>query len=102
MPNWAETATGLAAATTVIGAIFAALVWLIRSQQRSGAQLERNGGRSLRDAIDRIERTQNEVREDVRDIRDTVHRHHDQAMGAIGKTHVRIDEHIRDHLKGDA
>ena len=102
MPSWADSPTELAAVVAIVGAVFAALTWIIQSQVRQTGQLERNGGSSLRDAIDRIERTQKEVREDVRDIRELVHRHHDQAMHQISQTHSRIDEHVRDHLKGDA
>ena len=45
-----------------------------------GSQLKRNGGSSLRDAIDRIEEKQAEIQVDVRDVR------------------AKIDDHIAWHL----
>lgn len=45
-----------------------------------GSQLKRNGGSSLRDAVDRIEEKQAEIQRDVRDVRQ------------------RLDDHITYHL----
>lgn len=44
------------------------------------SQLQRNGGSSLRDAVDRIEEKQTEIQRDVRDVRQ------------------RLDDHIAYHL----
>ena len=44
------------------------------------SQLQRNGGSSLRDAVDRIEEKQTEIQRDVRDVRQ------------------RLDDHISYHL----
>jgi uncharacterized membrane protein len=45
-----------------------------------GSQLKRNGGSSLRDAVDRIEEKQTVIQRDVRDLRQ------------------RLDDHIAYHL----
>ena len=45
-----------------------------------GSQLKRNGGSSLRDAVDRIEEKQTEIQREVRDVRS------------------KIDDHISWHL----
>ena len=48
-----------------------------------GGQLRRNGGTSLRDAVDRIEKKQTEIQTDVRELR------------------TRVDDHIQWHLDKD-
>ena len=48
-----------------------------------GGQLRRNGGTSLRDAVDRIEEKQTEIQTDVRELR------------------TRVDDHIQWHLDKD-
>ena len=58
--------------------------WLIGDLQKDldemKGQLRRNGGTSLRDAVDRIEEKQTEIQRDVRDLRQ------------------RLDSHIAYHL----
>lgn len=76
---------GIVIAVTAIAGGLAALYRLLTgslSKRLDGisSQLHRNGGSSLRDAIDRIEEKQAEIQVDVRDVR------------------AKIDDHIAWHL----
>ena len=79
---WAALVVG---SVTAIAAGLAALHRLLTANVNKrlddiGGQLRRNGGSSLRDAIDRIEEKQAEIQQDVRDVRS------------------KIDDHISWHL----
>ena len=76
---------GIVVAVTAIAGGLAALYRLLTgslSKRLDGisSQLQRNGGSSLRDAVDRIEEKQTEIQRDVRDVRQ------------------RLDDHIAYHL----
>ena len=76
---------GIVVAVTAIAGGLAALYRLLTaslSKRLDGisSQLHRNGGSSLRDAVDRIEEKQTEIQRDVRDVRH------------------RLDDHIAYHL----
>ena len=76
---------GIVVAVTAIAGGLAALYRLLtanvnRRLDDIGSQLRRNGGSSLRDAVDRIEEKQTEIQRDVRDVRQ------------------RLDDHISYHL----
>jgi uncharacterized membrane protein len=76
---------GVVIAVTAIAGGLAALYRLLTGNLSKrlddiGSQLRRNGGSSLRDAIDRIEEKQAEIQLDVRDVR------------------AKIDDHIAWHL----
>ena len=76
---------GIVIAVTAIAGGLAALYRLLTGSLSKrlddiGSQLRRNGGSSLRDAIDRIEEKQAEIQIDVRDVR------------------AKIDDHIAWHL----
>ena len=76
---------GIVIAVTAISGGLAALYRLLTgslSKRLDGisSQLQRNGGSSLRDAVDRIEEKQTEIQRDVRDVRQ------------------RLDDHIAYHL----
>ena len=79
---WAAIVVG---SVTAIAAGLAALHRLLTANVNKrlddiGSQLKRNGGSSLRDAVDRIEEKQTEIQRDVRDVRQ------------------RLDDHIAYHL----
>ena len=76
---------GIVVAVTAIAGGLAALYRLLTGSlskrlDNISSQLHRNGGSSLRDAIDRIEEKQAEIQQDVRDVRS------------------KIDDHISWHL----
>ncbi len=76
---------GIVVAVTAIAGGLAALYRLLTaslSKRLDGisSQLHRNGGSSLRDAVDRIEEKQAEIQRDVREVRQ------------------RLDDHIAYHL----
>lgn len=76
---------GIVIAVTAIAGGLAALYRLLTGSLSKrldsiSSQLHRNGGSSLRDAIDRIEEKQAEIQVDVRDVR------------------AKIDDHIAWHL----
>lgn len=87
---------------TIGVALLAGLIWLIRAVTAMGRQVVTNGGSSLRDAIDRIEDNQKEIKTDLRDVRAVLNEHNERFYSSFGKVHERIDEHVRDHLKGEA
>jgi uncharacterized membrane protein len=81
-------AAALVLAVTAIAGGLMALYRLLTSSLNKrlddiGGQLRRNGGTSLRDAVDRIEEKQTEIQTDVRDLR------------------TRVDDHIQWHLSKD-
>jgi uncharacterized membrane protein len=81
-------AAALVLAVTAIAGGLMALYRLLTSSLNKrlddiGGQLRRNGGTSLRDAVDRIEEKQTEIQTDVRDLR------------------IRVDDHIQWHLSKD-
>ena len=76
---------GIVVAVTAIAGGLTALYRLLTGNlskrlDNISSQLHRNGGSSLRDAIDRIEEKQAEIQQDVRDVRS------------------KIDDHIAWHL----
>ena len=78
-------AAALVLAVTALAGGLMALYRLLTSSLNKrlddiGGQLRRNGGTSLRDAVDRIEEKQTEIQTDVRELR------------------TRVDDHIQWHL----
>ena len=102
MPDFIDTPPEVLTILTIVGLLFAALSWLIKAQIVQNRELQPNHGSSLRDAVDRIERGQAEMREDLREVRGQVNEQHDRLFNSVGKVHARIDEHIKDHLQGKA
>lgn len=93
MPEWIDSPSEAVTLLALLGSLFAALTWLIRAQIAQEKELKPNHGSSLRDAIDRIERTQEafyaEMRQELRDVRSN-----------IGTVHDRVDAHLNDHARG--
>ena len=87
---------------TICVTLLGGLVWLIRAVNSMSKQVVSNGGSSLRDAVDRIEDSQKDVRRDIREIRSTLGEHNERLYNGLGKIHGRLDEHIHDHLEGRA
>lgn len=98
-------ALSLAEISTIIGFVLlflAGMIWLIKAVNAMNKQVTTNGGSSLRDAVDRIESNQREIKTEIRDVRVTLNDHNDRIYNGLGKVHARLDEHIHDHLKGEA
>ena len=68
-----EVATIVVAGITIISAILAGILWLIRSQVQMNREFRPNGGSSTRDSLNRIEK-------DVREIRGKLDDHIDWHM----------------------
>lgn len=102
MPEFIDTPPEILTILTIVGLVFAALSWLIKAQISQNRELQPNHGTSLRDAVDRIERGQAEMREDLREVRGQVNEQHDRLFNSVGKVHARIDDHIKDHFQGKA
>lgn len=83
---------------TICVVFFGGLIWLIKAVNAMGKQVVTNGGSSLRDAVDRIEENQREMKSDFRDVRHTLGEQNDRLYNGLGKVHARLDEHVRDHL----
>lgn len=100
MPEWLDSAPEWAGLLTAVAIVTGALIWLIRAQIAVGKQFEKNGGNSLRDQVDFIRESQRENRKDLREIRTTLAETTDRLARGVGAVHARLDDHLRDHLKG--
>jgi hypothetical protein len=79
-------------------ALLAGLSWIIRAQIAMGKQFTPNGGSSLRDAVNRLEKDAQETRQDIKDMRTHEDERAERIINSVGKVHARLDEHVRDHL----
>lgn len=102
MPEWIDTPAEALTLLTIIGVVVAGLTWLIRAQIAQMRELKPNHGSSLRDAVDRIERSQAEMLKDIRDLRNQHTEINERIFNSVGKVHGRLDEHIHDHIMGKA
>lgn len=60
---------------SIFAALMGGLIWIIKAVSAIQKQTERNGGSSMRDQIDRIEKRQLEIQQDVKDARIEFHSH---------------------------
>ena len=102
MPDWIDSPAEALTILSIAGVLMAALLWLIRSQVHAMRELKPNHGSSLRDAIDRIERTQGEIQKDIRELRSQHNDINERLFNSVGKVHGRLDDHIHDHITGKA
>ena len=79
-------------------ALLAGLSWIIRAQIAMGNQFTPNGGQSLRDAVNRLERDAQEMRAEMKELRHDAAESDERIINSVGKVHARLDEHVRDHL----
>ena len=79
-------------------ALLAGLLWIIKAQISMSRQFTPNGGASLRDAVNRLERDAQETRGDLKELRAKGEERDERLISSIGKVHARLDEHVRDHL----
>jgi len=79
-------------------ALLAGLSWIIRAQISMSKQFTPNGGASLRDAINRLERDAQEARAEMKELRHDAAESDERIITSVGKVHARLDEHVRDHL----
>jgi predicted trehalose synthase len=79
-------------------ALLAGLSWIIRAQISMSKQFTPNGGASLRDAINRLERDAQEARAEMKELRHDAAESDERIITNVGKVHARLDEHVRDHL----
>ena len=79
-------------------ALLAGLSWIIKAQISMSKQFTPNGGSSLRDAVNRLEKDAQETRADVKELRNRSEESNERIISSVGKVHARLDEHVRDHL----
>jgi hypothetical protein len=79
-------------------ALLAGLSWIIRAQIAMGKQFTPNGGSSLRDAVNRLEKDAQEARAEMKELRHRAEESDERIINSVGKVHARLDEHVRDHL----
>ena len=79
-------------------ALLAGLSWIIRAQISMSKQFTPNGGASLRDAVNRLERDAQEMRAEMRELRHHAAESDERIINSVGKVHARLDDHVRDHL----
>ena len=79
-------------------ALLAGLSWIIRAQISMSKQFTPNGGASLRDAVNRLEKDAQETRQDIKEMRTHEDERAERIINSVGKVHARLDEHVRDHL----
>ena len=80
-------------------ALLAGLSWIIRAQISMSKQFTPNGGASLRDAVNRLERDAQEMRAEMKELRHHAAESDERIINSVGKVHARLDEHVRDHLQ---
>jgi len=80
-------------------ALLAGLSWIIRAQISMSKQFTPNGGSSLRDAVNRLEKDAHEMRQDIKEMRTHEDERAERIINSVGKVHARLDEHVRDHLQ---
>jgi hypothetical protein len=79
-------------------ALLAGLSWIIRAQISMSKQFTPNGGASLRDAINRLERDAQEAKAEMKELRHRAQESDERIINSVAKVHARLDEHVRDHL----
>ena len=79
-------------------ALLAGLSWIIRAQISMSKQFTPNGGSSLRDAVNRLEKDAQEMRVEMKELRHHAAESDERIINSVGKVHARLDEHVRDHL----
>ena len=79
-------------------ALLAGLSWIIRAQIAMGKQFTPNGGQSLRDAVNRLEKDAQDMRAEMKELRRHAAESDERIINSVGKVHARLDEHVRDHL----
>ena len=80
-------------------ALLAGLSWIIRAQIAMGKQFTPNGGQSLRDAVNRLEKDAQDMRAEMKELRRHAAESDERIINSVGKVHARLDEHVRDHLQ---
>ena len=80
-------------------ALLAGLSWIIRAQISMSKLFTPNGGASLRDAVNRLERDAQEMRAEMKELRHHAAESDERIINSVGKVHARLDEHVRDHLQ---
>jgi len=80
MPEWLDSPAEALVVISIAGAILGGLTWLIRAQTALGKEMKPNGGSSIRDALNRIEASQAEIKTDVRVVRARIDGHIDWHM----------------------
>ena len=79
-------------------ALLAGLSWIIKAQISMSKQFTPNGGTSLRDAVNRLEKDAQEMRAEMKELRHHAAESDERIINSVGKVHARLDEHVRDHL----
>ena len=83
----------------VSATLLAGLSWIIKAQISMSKQFTPNGGASLRDAINRLERDAHETRAEMKELRHHAAESDERIINSVGKVHARLDDHVRDHLQ---
>ena len=100
MPEWVDSPPEVLTLLSILVLVMSGLTWLIRAQVHQMRELKPNHGSSMRDAIDRIERGQENIQKDIRDLRNQHNEMNERIFNSVGKVHGRLDEHIHDHMTG--
>jgi hypothetical protein len=82
----------------VSATLLAGLSWIIRAQIAMAKQFTPNGGSSLRDAVNRLEKDAQEARAEMKELRHRAEESDERIINSVAKVHARLDEHVRDHL----
>ena len=79
-------------------ALLAGLSWIIKAQISMSKQFTPNGGTSLRDAVNRLEKDAQEMRVEMKELRHHAAESDERIISSVAKVHARLDDHVRDHL----
>lgn len=102
MPEWVDSPPEVLTLLSILAVVLSGLTWLIRAQIRQMREMKPNHGSSMRDAIDRIERRQENIQTDIRELRMQHNEMNERIFNSVSKVHGRLDDHIHDHMTGKA
>lgn len=102
MPEWVDSPPEVLTLLSILAVVLSGLTWLIRAQVHQMREMKPNHGSSMRDAIDRIERRQESIQTDIRELRVQHNEMNERIFNSVGKVHGRLDDHIHDHMTGKA
>lgn len=100
MPDWFDTPNEILVVLTIASVILGGLMWLMKAVNSMQKEFRPNHGSSLKDALDRIERHQEHLVDEVDGIQKKLYEQHERMFDHLGKVHRRMDDHLReDHLR---
>lgn len=98
-----QTIEALYALGGLVALVLGGLLWLINTRIKAiSHETSPNSGSSIKDVVGQIHSEVRSVRAEQAEWRTEQNRHNDRLYDSVGRVHARLDEHISDHLRGNA